>query len=330
MPPWYNRGMLSEFDLIKQYFTRPVRPGSRAALGIGDDCALLTTTPGMQLAVSSDMLVEGRHFLPLADPYKLAHKCLAVNLSDLAAMGAKPLAFTLAFSLPEARAEWLAPFSAGLFALADRHGCELIGGDTTKGPLNICITIFGEIAPGLALRRDAARLGDDIWVSGTLGDARLALAGYRQELTLAPEVLNAAAERMHTPTPRVELGMALRGIAHAAIDISDGLAGDLGHILARSKVGATLDIDALPSGAMLARQDRALQRAYTLTGGDDYELCFTAPADRREAVMAAAASVATVVKRIGCIDAGDGLRLLDAAGAPVQMALATFDHFRTP
>ncbi len=330
MLPWYNRGMLSEFDLIKQYFTRPARPGSRAALGIGDDCALMNTTPGLQLAVSSDMLVEGRHFLPQADPFKLAHKCLAVNLSDLAAMGAKPLAFTLAFSLPEARAEWLAPFSAGLFALADRHGCELIGGDTTKGPLNICITIFGEIMPSRPLRRDAARIGDDIWVSGTLGDARLALAGYRQEIALAPEVLNAAAERMHTPTPRVELGMALCGIAHAAIDISDGLAGDLGHILARSKVGATLDIDALPSGFMLARQDRALQRAYTLTGGDDYELCFTAPADRREAVMAAAASAATAVTRIGCIDAGDGLRLVDTAGAPVQLALATFDHFRTP
>lgn len=330
MPPWYNRGMLSEFDLIKQYFTRSARPDSLAALGIGDDCALISPPPGMQLAVSSDMLVEGRHFLPLADPFKLAHKCLAVNLSDLAAMGAKPLAFTLAFSLPEARAEWLAPFSAGLFALADRHGCELIGGDTTKGPLNICITIFGEIAPGRALRRDAARIGDDIWVSGTLGDARLALAGYRQELKLAPEVLNTAAERMHMPIPRVELGMALRGIAHAAIDISDGLAGDLGHILARSKVGATLDIDALPSGTMLAQQDRALQRTFTLTGGDDYELCFTAPADRRDAVLAAAATAATAITRIGSIDAGDGLRLVDADGAPVQMALATFDHFRTP
>jgi thiamine-monophosphate kinase len=322
--------MLSEFDLIKQYFTRPARPHSRTALGIGDDCALLNPTPGMQLAVSSDMLVEGRHFLPQADPFKLAHKCLAVNLSDLAAMGAKPLAFTLAFSLPEARAEWLAPFASGLFALADLHGCELIGGDTTKGPLTICITIFGEIPPGQALRRDAACTGDDIWVSGTLGDARLALAGYREECQLAPDVLAAAAQRMHVPTPRVELGIALRGIAHAAIDISDGLAGDLGHILARSNVGATLDIDSLPSGAMLTQQDRALQRAYTLTGGDDYELCFTAPAGQRAAVMAAAAASATAVTRIGRIDAAPGLRLIDAAGAPVQMQLATFDHFRTP
>lgn len=322
--------MLSEFDLIKTYFTRAARPDSRTALGIGDDCALLAPSPGMQLAVSSDMLVEGRHFLPLADPFKLAHKCLAVNLSDLAAMGARPLAFTLAFSLPEAKAEWLAPFADGLFALADLHGCELIGGDTTKGPLNICITIFGEIAPGLALRRDAACIGDDIWVSGTLGDARLALAAYRHELTLTSPAFAAAAERMHMPTPRVELGMALRGIAHAAIDISDGLAGDLGHILARSNLGATLSVDALPSGTMLKHRDRALQRAFTLTGGDDYELCFTAPAARRDAVLAAAVSAGTAVTRIGQIEAQAGLRLIDAAGAPVQMQLATFDHFKTP
>jgi thiamine-monophosphate kinase len=169
--------MLSEFDLIAQYFTRPLRADSRVALGVGDDCALWMPTPGMQNAVSSDMLVEGRHFFPDADPFALGHKCLAVNLSDLAAMGAKPVAFTLALSLPDARAEWLAPFSKGLLALADQHGCELIGGDTTKGPLNVCITIFGEVPPGQALRRDTAQPGDDLWVSGTVGDARLALAG---------------------------------------------------------------------------------------------------------------------------------------------------------
>lgn len=330
MPPWYNRGMLSEFDLIKKFFTRPAHPGNRAVLGVGDDCALMQPKPGMQMAISSDMLVEGRHFLPGADPARLAHKCLAVNLSDLAAMGAQPVAFTLAFALPEARADWLAAFADGLFALADQHGCELIGGDTTKGPLNICITVFGELPPGLALRRDAARLGDDIWVSGTLGDARLALAGYRDELALAPDILAGAAERMHTPTPRVALGMALRGIAHAAIDISDGLAGDLGHILARSNTGATLEVDALPRGAMLAQQPLALQRAYTLTGGDDYELCFTAPPAQRDAILRAAARTSTAVTRVGRIDAAHGLRLVDAAGAPVMMELATFDHFRTP
>src|SRR3954471_14951115 len=178
--------MLSEFDLIKQYFTRAHRgdPLGRTVLGVGDDCALLAPSPGMQLAVSSDMLVEGRHFFAGADARMLGHKCLAVNLSDLAAMGATPTAFTLALALPEANRDWLAGFSAGLFDLADAHGCELVGGDTTKGPLTICITIFGESAPGQALRRDAARAGDDIWISGTLGDARLALAAYRDEHAL--------------------------------------------------------------------------------------------------------------------------------------------------
>jgi thiamine-monophosphate kinase len=318
--------MLSEFDLIKQYFTRaPRQPG--VALGVGDDCALIRPTPGMLTAISSDMLVEGRHFLPGADPAMLGHKCLAVNLSDLAAMGAKPCAFTLAFALPDADAGWLAPFSRGLLALADLHGCELIGGDTTKGPRNICITIFGELPPGAALRRDAAQVGDDIWISGSLGDARLALAGYRREFAL-PEVDFVAAQiRMHAPTPRIELGLALRGIARAAIDISDGLSGDLGHILARSGVGATLEIDALPAGPALLRQSQTLRRAFTLAGGDDYELCFTAPADQRDAVLAAGQSSATPVARVGRIDAAPGLRLVDADGAAVQLQLTSFDHF---
>ncbi|HAV35180.1 MAG TPA: thiamine-phosphate kinase, partial [Massilia sp.] len=238
--------MLSEFDLIKQYFRRP-RPG-RAVLGIGDDCALLAPAPGMQMAISTDMLVEGRHFFAGADARMLGHKCLAVNLSDLAAMGARPLGFTLALSLPAADPAWLAGFSSGLFALADLHDCELIGGDTTRGPLNICITVFGEVAPGQALRRDAARAGDDIWISGTLGDARLALAGYWNEVALDPETQALAAERMHLPTPRLALGQALARLASppAALDISDGLAGDIKHILAASRVGATLDADALP------------------------------------------------------------------------------------
>lgn len=326
----YNRGMLSEFDLIRRYFTRPAHPASYVELGVGDDGALLTPTPGTQTVISTDMLVEGRHFLPGANPAKLAHKCLAVNLSDLAAMGAQPRAFTLAFSLPEARGEWLADFSSGLFALADLHGCVLIGGDTTKGPLNICITVFGETLPGQALRRDAAQPGDDIWVSGSLGDARLALAGYRKEMPLAPEVFARAAERMHTPTPRVQLGMALRGIAHAAIDVSDGLAGDLAHILARSQVGATLMLDALPYGPMLAQQEHALRRSFALAGGDDYELCFTAPAMERAAVLAAGSSTATPVTRIGLIERASGLRLVDAAGAPVQLQLSSFDHFNSP
>ncbi|WP_288391886.1 thiamine-phosphate kinase [uncultured Herbaspirillum sp.] len=321
--------MLSEFELIARYFSRPPAPDSRTALGVGDDCALMTPAPGMQLAISSDMLVEGRHFFPDADPHTLGHKCLAVNLSDLAAMGAQPIAFTLALALPQARAEWLAPFSQGMLALADQHGCELIGGDTTKGPLTISITVFGEVPPQQALRRDAARAGDDIWVSGTLGDARLALAGYRQEFDVHPAQLQQAAPRMHAPTPRVALGLALRGIAHAAIDISDGLAGDLGHILARSRVGATLDVDALPSGTALQQRDLHLRRRFTLSGGDDYELCFTAPARQREAVQKAAHAAGTAVTRIGRIDAQAGLRLLDAAGEPLQETPDSFDHFRS-
>ena len=322
--------MLSEFDLIAQYFTRPPHHAGRVVLGVGDDCALLTPTPGMQMAISSDMLVAGRHFFPDADPAKLGHKCLAVNLSDLAAMGAQPLAFTLAFSLPEANPEWLAAFSQGMFALADQHGCELVGGDTTKGPLTICITIFGETEPGEALRRDAARAGDDIWVSGTLGDARLALAGYRKELALNDATLQAAGERMHMPTPRVALGLALRGIAHAAIDISDGLIGDLGHILQRSKIGARLEVDALPCGPMLAQQTQEIRRNFALAGGDDYELCFTAPASKREAVLGAALASDTAVTRIGGIESAPGLRLVDAEGAALHLQPASFDHFATP
>lgn len=324
--------MLSEFDLIKQYFTRP-RAG-RATLGIGDDCALLTPAPGAQMAISSDMLVEGRHFFAGADARLLGHKSLAVNLSDLAAMGARPQAFTLALALPAAERTWLAGFADGLFALADAFDCELIGGDTTRGPLTICITIFGQVAPGRALRRAAARAGDDIWISGALGEARLALALLRAEPELAGHILNAAelaaaTRKMDAPTPRVALGVALAeaGLAHAAIDISDGLVGDLGHILAASGVGATLDVDALPAGAALAALPLALRRRYTAAGGDDYELCFTAPAAHRAAIVALATGVATPVTRVGRIDAAPGLRLTDAGGHPLALRLAGFDHF---
>ncbi|MRW87701.1 thiamine-phosphate kinase [Pseudoduganella sp. FT26W] len=324
--------MLSEFDLIQEYFQRLHHAAPPpVALGIGDDCALIAPTPGLQTAISSDMLVEGRHFFAGEDPQRLGHKALAVNLSDLAAMGARPVGFTLALALPSADRAWLHGFSSGLFALADAFNIALIGGDTTKGPLNICITVFGELRPGQALRRNAARAGDDIWISGTLGDARLALAGYRLELKepLDAASQRAAAVRMHTPVPRVELGVLLaeQGIAHAAIDISDGLIGDLGHILKRSQVGATLDVDALPAGAILATQDTALRRAYTAAGGDDYELCFTAPVASRAAILAAAASVATPVTRVGRIEAQAGLRLVDADGAPLDLQLSSFDHF---
>jgi thiamine-monophosphate kinase len=283
----------------------------------------------MHLAVSSDMLVEGRHFFAGADPFDLGHKCLAVNLSDLAAMGAAPLGFTLALALPAADPAWLDGFSRGLFALADMHACELVGGDTTKGPLNVCITIFGELAPGSALRRDAARPGDDIWISGSLGDARLALAGYLNEIALDPAGLALAARRMHAPTPRIALGRLLAEgrLAHAALDISDGLVGDLGHILAASKVGAVLNIDALPAGPVLARQSLELRRRFTAAGGDDYELCFTAPAANRDAILAAGEQSGTPVTRAGRIEAEHGLRLVDGDGAPLPLDLRGWDHF---
>jgi len=322
----YNHGMLSEFDLIARYFKRPAHR-SHAALGIGDDCALLTQEAGMQLAVSTDILVEGRHFFADADPFMLGHKSLAVNLSDLAAMGAEPVAFTLAFSLPGVDEAWLERFSAGLFALADAHRCELVGGDTTKGPLNICITVFGRVPVGEALQRNAALPGDDVWVSGTLGDARLALGALYEEYALSVDALAAAAPRLHMPQPRVALGLALRGIAHAALDLSDGLAGDLGHILKASNVGATLEVDALPAGPVLDEQPIERRRLFTLAGGDDYELCFTAPATKRDAVLGAALIANTPVTRVGRIDTSPGLRLLDAQGQPLNLRASSYDHF---
>lgn len=318
---------MGEFDLIRRFFQRPVR---RAALGVGDDCALLAPAPGMQLVVSSDMLVEGRHFFADVDPRLLGHKSLAVNLSDLAACGARPLAFTLALSLPRADAAWTEAFAGGLLALADAHGCELVGGDTTQGPLNICITVFGEVPPGQALLRSGARAGDDIWVSGSLGDARLALEALLGHTTLPPGTLAAARQRLEAPTPRVALGQALRGIASSALDVSDGLLGDLGHILEQSRVGASLDtrlITPLLDAGRHTPLTIDLLHQCTLSGGDDYELCFTAPADRRDAVQAAGRDSATRVTRIGCIEEQPGLRLIGPDGAAMAPRWTSFDHF---
>lgn len=316
-----------EFDLIARYFTRPVK---RSPLGVGDDCALLAPAAGMQLAVSSDMLVEGRHFLSTVSPERLGHKALAVNLSDLAACGAMPLAFTLALALSAVDEVWLEGFSRGLFALADAHGCELIGGDTTRGPLNLCITVFGEVPAGGALLRSGAKVGDDIWVSGTLGDARLALEVFRGTLALPAEAFELARGRMEQPTPRVALGQALRGIATAAIDISDGLVGDLGHILEASSVGAQIDADA--AADLLAMGTTAplsldVRRTCALAGGDDYELAFTAPTAARDAVEQAGRTTGTPVARIGRIESESGLRILDAQGKAVAQRFASFDHF---
>ncbi|CAJ0774244.1 Thiamine-monophosphate kinase [Ralstonia condita] len=315
---------MSEFELIRRYFTKPAR---RATLGVGDDCALLGLRPGYELAISTDMLVAGRHFFPDAEPRALGHKALAVNLSDLAAMGAEPRAFTLAVALPEANPAWLKPFSEGMLALADAFHCELIGGDTTRGPLTLSLTVFGDVPAAAALRRDAARPGDDLWVSGTVGDARLALGALRGEWALTPEALAQVQPRMDTPTPRVALGLALRGIARAALDISDGLLGDLGHILTQSHVGATVEVERVPRSPTLAAQPLDHQLQCALAGGDDYELCFTAPAGAREAVLAAGQRAGVAVTRIGHIDAVPGLRLVDAQGAPITFTHGSFDHF---
>jgi thiamine-monophosphate kinase len=330
--------MLSEFSLIDRFFARRAaaarQSGATAGtLGIGDDCALLAPRAGEMLAISTDMLVEGRHFFPDIDPQALGHKALAVNLSDLAAMGAQPQAFTLAFSLPKADEAWLAAFSEGLFALAERYGCELIGGDTTGGPLNLCITVFGSVPPQAALRRDAAKPGDDIWISGTLGDARAGLGLQRREWTADASDAATFRRALERPEPRVALGLALRGVAHAALDLSDGLAGDLRHILERSSVQATIDIDAVPRSDALRRLAPEIQQRCTLAGGDDYELCFTAPAAARASVQAAAFKAGVAVTRVGTISAlqtandRPAIHWCNAAGTPLTLTLQGFDHF---
>lgn len=325
---------LGEFDLIQRYFIRPVR---RAALGVGDDCALLRLQPGMQLAVSSDMLVEGRHFLSTVAPERLGHKALAVNLSDLAASGARPLAYTLALALPRADETFLAGFALGLHALADQHEIELVGGDTTAGPLNICITVMGEVPQGQALLRSGAQPGDDLWVShpvgGGLGDARLALEVFRGAQSLAGDGFEQVRRAMECPSPRVTLGLALRGVASAAIDLSDGLLGDLGHVLRRSgragePLGATIEFDRLPRSAVLAGVSMARQAECLLAGGDDYELLFTAAPGARARVLAAAAASEVAVSCIGALRARGGVQVLDAQGHHLPTPWAGFDHFK--
>jgi thiamine-monophosphate kinase len=331
---------VGEFDLISRYFQRPVQ---QAVLGVGDDCALLQPRAGYQLAISSDMLVQGRHFFADVDPYTLGHKALAVNLSDLAACGAKPLAFTLALALPQVNEPWLAAFAQGMFELADQHGCELVGGDTTAGPLNICITVFGEVpvvnGRSQALLRSGAQAGDDLYVSGSIGDARLALDALMGKTCLPEGLLHTARARLETPTPRVALGLALRGLASAAIDISDGLLGDLGHLLKRSGVGASVYADqAIQSIAawQVAAQNNPAERfdlpkeswyALALAGGDDYELLFTAAPVQRAAIQAAAQASHTAVSCIGQIRSELGLQVLDSQGQTLKQQFKSYDHF---
>lgn len=318
--------MPSEFELIAKYFTRPVR---HTVLGVGDDAALLEVGPGRELVATTDMLVEGVHFFSGVSPLSLGHKALAVNLSDLAAMGATPRWAMLALALPEADAGWLQDFAAGFFALADRHDVDLIGGDTTRGPRNICVQVMGEVAQGRALRRDGARPGDDVWVSGHLGDAAAAVAHRKGELLLREPLLGHCLARLDRPSPRVELGGRLAGLASSAIDISDGLIGDLGHICERSRVGAEIGFEQIPCSAELMplRHHAPVTRAI-LAGGDDYELCFTAAPGNRSGIDSLAGSLGLALTRIGRITEGGAVTVRDEKGQPMVPQEKGFDHFR--
>ena len=317
--------MPSEFELIARYFARPAK---RALLGVGDDAALVQARPGMALAVSADMLVAGTHFFPDADPRALGHKALAVNLSDMAAMGAMPRWALLCIALPRVEAAWLRAFAAGFHALARAHAVDLIGGDTTRGPLNLSVTIFGEVRARAALRRDAADAGDDIWVSGELGDAALAVAERKGRIALTAAERARCRRRLDRPQPRIALGIALAGVARAAIDVSDGLLADLGHLCERSRLGADLDVARIPRSRTLARlAGTALEHEALLAGGDDYELCFTAPSSRRTRIVAAAQRSGVAVTRVGAMRRGRGVRVHGADGTVLRMPKRGYDHF---
>lgn len=321
---------MAEFDLIARYFTRPAltRPESAAVdLGVGDDAALISLRAGYQLAVSTDMSVSGTHFFADADPWAIGWKAMAVNVSDMAAMGAEPKWATLSIALPALEHDWLQGFSEGLFACADAYGVALIGGDTTRGPLNIAISIMGEVPQGQALRRDSAQAEDDIWVSGVLGEAALWLQSRTGKLDLHIDDIQRFAPAMHRPQPRVALGLALRGIAHSALDISDGLLADLGHILHASNLGAQLDWQAIPKPVLheSGLLPDAIRQA-VLAGGDDYELCFTAPVHQRDALMQLAQTLALPLTRIGFTSTEKGLYVHDGE-EPILLTQKGYDHF---
>ena len=318
--------MPSEFDLIARYFSRPT---PQAVLGPGDDCALLSPSPGMELAITTDMLVAGTHFLPDTDPQALGWKALAVNLSDLAAMGAQPRWALLALSLPDANEAWLLAFSDGLFACAQRYGVDLIGGDTTRGPRNLSITAIGEVPVTQALRRDAAQADDDVWVSGQPGHAALGLAQLLGQTVLPDNLRSMALAALHKPLPRVALGLALcsERLAHAAIDVSDGLVADIAHLAERSRRDIVLSLPQLPP--LPPGVDPALARQAQLAGGDDYELAFTAAPGQRAAIAALANRLDLPLWRIGhVLEGGKGeIRLVDENANPVTIARKGFDHF---
>ncbi len=321
--------MTSEFDLIREYFTQPTQ---QTNLSIGDDAALISVGSGMELAISADMLVAGTHFFHDADAYKLGWKSLAVNVSDMAAMGANPKWATLAIALPHLDKDWLAAFSHGFFACAKVFNIDLIGGDTTRGPLTVSIQIMGEVPKGKAIKRSGAKPGDDIWVSGTLGDAALGLAhlqGKMQDkLALDDGYIEYCLHALHAPNPRVELGMALRNIATSAIDISDGLLSDLGHILKSSSLGAQLHLSQLPTSAFISQHlhEKHIQQ-YVIAGGDDYELCFTAPPSAQEKINNLSQQLNLKLTNIGSISSTPELLVYDASQKSMSFNKTGYDHF---
>ena len=318
--------MPSEFALIARHFTRPVR---HTVLGVGDDGAIVRPSPGMDLVVSTDMLVAGAHFLPDAEPEALGWKTLAVNLSDLAAMGAQPRWAVMAAALPGADEAWIAAFARGFFAAAEAFDVDVIGGDTTRGPLNLAPTVFGEVPQGQALTRAGASAGDEVWVSGAPGLAGLGLAHRQGKVWLHGTARSLCLTALDRPQPRVALGLALRGLASAAIDVSDGLLADLGHILERSALAAEIDFSRLPHAALAAGGDTELARRCLLAGGDDYELVFSAPAKRHSEVEALAARCHLPLTCIGRLHAGPAaeLSVRDAAGQPMPIERRGYDHF---
>ena len=319
--------MPTEFNIIEKYFTRP---SQNTDLGVGDDAALIQIRAGHQLAVSADMSVAGTHFLEGCPAYFVGWKSLAVNVSDMAAMGASPKWATLAIALPNIDEAWLAEFSRGFFACADEFGVSLIGGDTTRGPLNISVQIMGEVPTGKALHRDEAKAGDEIWVSGTLGEAALGLAQLQNKLSenaLSEAEKKICIDALQAPQPRVALGLALQDIANSAIDISDGLLADLGHVLERSKLGANLYWEQIPHVNIINKIDVKKLQNLCLAGGDDYELCFTAPASQHGAILAIGKNLNLKLSAIGETTQANGLNIYDKNHQAIELKSAGYDHF---
>lgn len=317
--------MTTEFELIDRYFSRPT---GDARLGVGDDAALVEPAAGHDLVVTTDTIVSGVHFLPDVEPSSLGHKALAVNLSDLAAMGARPRWALLAIAVPKADDAWLSAFAEGFHDLCRRHGVTLIGGDTTRGPLAITVTALGEVASGSALRRDGARVGDELWVSGQIGSAALAMRHMHGDVRLKGNGLEACMARLEMPIPRVELGRALVDVASSAIDVSDGLVADAGHTCARSGVAMEITYADVPSISEVThlKGDRVVREAM-LTGGDDYELLFTVPAGAAVQMDSISARLGLALTRIGRVVAGEGVRVLDESGEVIAVDIGGYEHF---